>query len=153
MAPTRSLDVELILLATPSARLTSSNKLRHAAAQHRSLHKPPRLPFFAYGTQDHKPCLCNCSISSAFKRLLAIRRRSVVSGGVSTPGIYTGGQPPNPCRPQVLSNFASKVTERPGRLMSPWLSHYGGAEVERSGMESPGHYTSSPRQKSCVKWM
>ena len=31
MAPTRSLDVELVLLATPAARLTSSDNLRHAA--------------------------------------------------------------------------------------------------------------------------
>jgi hypothetical protein len=61
---TRSLDGELLLLATPSARLTSSNTRRHARATsgrsrtkvrpsrprpvHRSLHGPPHGPFFAY---------------------------------------------------------------------------------------------------------
>ena len=47
-ANTGRLTGELLLLATPSARLTSSNSPRHAAARHLSLHNPTRGPFSAY---------------------------------------------------------------------------------------------------------
>ena len=62
-------------------------------AQHRSLHKPPRMPFFAYGTQDHKSCLYNCPNSRHLRDFWLKRRRCVVSGDVSTPGHGQGEGP------------------------------------------------------------
>lgn len=57
----RSLDGELVLLAGRKARLTSSDKRRHAAAQHRSLHRLTRGPFFDNSLRNipnHKIHLC-----------------------------------------------------------------------------------------------